>query len=77
MLHERAYPTWADAAYLGFYVVACCGLLSFPGRRRSGPEQLRLVLDMGTVFAGGAVLIWYVALGPADRGGHRISTWST
>jgi diguanylate cyclase (GGDEF)-like protein len=65
VLHERAYPTWADAAYLSFYVVACCGLLSFPGRRRSGPERLRLVLDMGTVFIGGAVLIWYVALGPA------------
>ena len=69
VLHERAYPTWADAAYLSFYVVACCGLLSFPGRRRSGPEQLRLVIDIGTVFVGGLVIIWYVALGPAIAGG--------
>ena len=36
-LHQRAYPTWADAAYLSFYVVAFCGLVSFPARRRSGP----------------------------------------
>jgi diguanylate cyclase (GGDEF)-like protein len=64
-LHRRAYPTWADAAYLSFYAVAFCGLITFPAHRRSGPERLRLLLDMGTVFAGGAVLIWYVALGPA------------
>jgi diguanylate cyclase (GGDEF)-like protein len=67
--HERGYPTWADAAYLSFYVVCCWALLSFPGRRRSGPERLRLAIDMGTVFAGGAVLIWYVALGPAIAAG--------
>jgi len=65
VLHRLAYPTWADAAYLAFYVVACCGLVSFPARRRSGPERLRLLLDLGTVFTGGAVLIWYLALGPA------------
>jgi diguanylate cyclase (GGDEF)-like protein len=65
VLHRRAYPTWADAAYLSFYVVAFCGLVSFPARRRSGPERLRLLLDLGTVFTGGAVLIWYLALGPA------------
>jgi len=64
-LHRRAYPTWADAAYLSFYVVAFCGLVSFPARRRSGPERTRLLLDMATVFIGGAVFIWYVALGPA------------
>jgi len=69
ILHERAYPTWADAAYLAFYVFACWGLLSFPGRRRSGAERLRLLLDLGTVFTAGAVLIWYVALGPAVAAG--------
>ena len=65
VLHQRAYPTWADAAFLGVYVVAFCGLVSFPARRRSGPERLRMLLDLGTVFTGGAVLIWYLALGPA------------
>jgi diguanylate cyclase (GGDEF)-like protein len=69
VLHRLAYPTWADAAYLLFYVVAFCGLISFPARQRSGPERLRLLLDMGTVFTGGAVLIWYLALGPAIGSG--------
>jgi diguanylate cyclase (GGDEF)-like protein len=69
VMHRRAYPTWADAAYLSFYVIAFCGLVSFPARRRSGPERLRLLLDLGTVFTGGAVLIWYLALGPAIGSG--------
>jgi len=71
VLHRTAYPTWADAAYLSFYVVAFAGLVSFPARRRSGPERLRLLLDLGTVFTGGAVLIWYLALGPAIGSGPR------
>jgi hypothetical protein len=65
VLHERAYPTWADAAYLAFYLVALAGLCSFPSRRRTRPERIRLLLDVGTVFVGGATFIWYVALGPA------------
>jgi diguanylate cyclase (GGDEF)-like protein len=65
ILHKRAYPTWADAAYLAFYVVAFAGLRCFPSRRRTRSERIRLLLDMGTVFAGGATFIWYVALGPA------------
>jgi len=67
-LHERPYPTWADAAYLSFYPVAFCALISFPSRPLSGPERLRLILDLGTVFIGGAMLIWYVELGPAVAG---------
>ena len=62
---KRAYPTWADAAYLSFYPVAFAGLLAFPSRRRTGPERFRLLLDMGTVFVGGATFVWFVALGPA------------
>jgi diguanylate cyclase (GGDEF)-like protein len=65
VLHELAYPTWADAAYLSFYVVALVGILTFPARRRTGPERFRLLLDVGTVFVGGVTLIWYLALGPA------------
>ena len=71
VLHKLAYPSWADAAYLSFYVVAFAGLMGLPTRRRSGAERLRLLLDMGTVCVGGTMLIWYVALGPAVANVHR------
>jgi len=71
VLHERAYPGWADVAYLTFYVVAFAGLTALPSHRRSGGERLRVLLDMGTVFVGGTMLIWYVALGPAVVNAHR------
>jgi diguanylate cyclase (GGDEF)-like protein len=71
VLHVRAYPTWTDAAYLSFYVVALAGLLSFPSRRRTRSERLRILLDTGTVFVGGATIIWYVVLGPAVAGAGR------
>jgi hypothetical protein len=65
VLHRKAYPSWPDAAYLAFYAVAFAGLLAFPARRRTRSERFRLLLDMGTVFVGGATFIWYVALRPA------------
>jgi len=66
VLHRSAHPTWAAVVYLSFYPVAFWALISFPaGRRRSGPERLRLLLDTALVFTGGAMLIWYVSLGPA------------
>ena len=65
ILHQRPDPTWADAAYIAFYPVACAGLFAFPSRRRTRPERLRSMLDVGTVLVGGATLLWYVALGPA------------
>ena len=65
VLHQRPDPTWADAAYLAFYPVACAGFFAFPSRRRTRPERLRSMLDTGTVFIGGATFLWYVALGPA------------
>jgi diguanylate cyclase (GGDEF)-like protein len=66
VLHRSPQPTWAAAVYLSFYPVAFWALISFPAdRRRPWSEQLRLLLDTGLVFTGGAMLIWYVSLGPA------------
>jgi diguanylate cyclase (GGDEF)-like protein len=64
---HRAYPTWA---YLAFYPVAFCGLISFRDRRRSGQEWVRLLLETGMEIAGAWMVIWYVALGPAIAAAH-------
>src|ERR1700722_13594099 len=73
VLHRKGYPTWADAAYLSFYIVAFAGILAFPSPGRTRSERFRLLLDMGTVFVGGTTLIWYVALGPAVASAHDFS----
>ena len=47
-----------------------------PGPPPAGPERLRLLLDTGMVFTGGAMLIWYVALGPAIAAGPHFDLFS-
>jgi diguanylate cyclase (GGDEF)-like protein len=70
VLHQKPDPSWADAAYLSFYPVAFAGLLAFPSPRRTLAERFRLLLDAGTVFVGGATVIWYISLGPAVASAH-------
>jgi diguanylate cyclase (GGDEF)-like protein len=70
VLHQRPDPSWADAAYLAFYPMVFAGLLAFPSLKRTRAEHVRLLLDAGTVFVGGATVIWYIALGPAVASAH-------
>src|ERR1700733_12026374 len=70
VLHQKPDPSWADAAYLAFYPLVFAGLLAFPSPKRTAAERVRLMLDAGTVFVGGATLIWYISLGPAVASAH-------
>jgi diguanylate cyclase (GGDEF)-like protein len=74
VLHADRPPSWVQAVYAGCSVFTACGLIAFPARRRSGPERARLLLDTGTAFIAGTVLIWYMALGPALLRGDRSAT---
>ena len=65
VLNRPGYPTPGDAAYLSFYPIAFAGLMAFPSRYRTRPERVRLLLDVSTVFIGGATFIWFIGLGPA------------
>jgi len=62
---------WTQAVYLACYAFIAGGLIAFPARRRPGRERVKMLLDTGTVFLGGAVIICYVALGPALVPGAR------
>jgi diguanylate cyclase len=62
--HETPFPSLADVGYLAFLPLLLIGLLALPVRRRSGPELLKLALDITTVMAGGFMVIWYLVLGP-------------
>jgi diguanylate cyclase (GGDEF)-like protein len=58
------FPSWADAAYLGFYLVLLWGVLSFPTPTRSRADRTKMWLDTGTVVIGAYMILWYFALGP-------------
>jgi diguanylate cyclase (GGDEF)-like protein len=60
----RPYPSAADAMFILFYPLMLCGLLRFPAPRRSSGEWARLALDLAVVAIGGAVIVFYVVLGP-------------
>jgi diguanylate cyclase (GGDEF)-like protein len=65
-----AFPSLADPPYLAFYPLFFAGIGKFTGARRS--RSIRVGLDALTIAIGGAVVIWYVVLGPtaySDTGG--------
>lgn len=67
---EPPFPSLADAAYLGYYPILLAGLLSFPRILTSGTQRLRFVLDVLTVSLGGAMVVWYLVLGPIAESDH-------
>ncbi len=67
ILGEPPFPSWADAAFLGYYPLVLWGLLLFPGPRRSHAERIKFWLDTATVMVGAWMVIWYFILAPIAR----------
>ena len=65
--HSAPFPSWADAAYLAFYVVLLWGVLTFPTAPRTRGDKTKLWLDTGTVVLGAFMVLWYFAIGPTVR----------
>jgi len=61
------FPSWADAAYLAFYVALLWGVLTFPTAPRTKADRTKMWLDTGTVVLGAFMILWYFALGPTAR----------
>jgi diguanylate cyclase (GGDEF)-like protein len=59
---QDAIASPVDLVRLLFPVVMLVGLLSLPQRRRM--SRRKLLLDVGTVLVGGAMVIWYLVVGP-------------
>ncbi len=66
-------PSWADAAYLAYYVWACVGLLLFPGAR-SWRSQAQMVLDAFIVTGSFVLISWLTVLRPIwqNRTGDKV-----
>jgi diguanylate cyclase (GGDEF)-like protein len=57
---------WIGAACrLAQLPVLLIGILRFPADPLSGPQRLKLVLDVTTVVGGGFIVIWFFLVGPA------------
>ena len=67
MGHAAPFPSWADAAYLAFYVVLLWGVLAFPTAPQTRNDRTKLWLDTGTVVLGAFMILWYFAIGPTVR----------
>jgi len=65
--HPAPFPSWADAAYLVFYVVLLWGVLAFPTAPQTRNDRTKLWLDTGIVVLGAFMVLWYFAIGPTVR----------
>ncbi|WP_430786316.1 diguanylate cyclase domain-containing protein [Actinoplanes sp. G11-F43] len=60
-----AFPQPGDVMHLATMIALFVGLLQVPLRRAGKRESWKLLLDSGTVVLGAAMVLWYVAIGPA------------
>jgi len=68
--HTTPFPSWSDVCYLGFYPLLMAGLLAYPAAALRRGERLKFSLDVSTVVIAGAMLVWFVAIGPTTRAPH-------
>ncbi|WP_433829828.1 putative bifunctional diguanylate cyclase/phosphodiesterase [Actinoplanes sp. CA-015351] len=62
--HWSMFPAPGDVVRLAFVPVMLTGLLTLQRRGGGGRSQHKTLLDVGTVVAGGAMVMWYFAVGP-------------
>jgi len=65
LLGQDPFPSVADVFYLMEYPVVLWAVLSFPVQDSSRHARTRLWLDALTVMLCGAMITWYLILGPA------------
>ncbi len=70
-LHQEAYPSWADPAYLAFYPLLLLALWRVPVAPISRSKLLRMTLDGATIVLGGGAIVWYFVLGPTALAGGQ------
>jgi len=68
--HTTPFPSWSDVGYLAFYPLLMAGLLTYPAAPRRRGERLKLTLDVATVVIAGAMVVWFVAIGPTTQAGN-------
>ena len=60
-----SHPAPSDVLILCGYVLVIAALFRFPTARAGGVQRVQLSLDAAVLAIGGAVVMWYVDVGPA------------
>ena len=63
-LELQPFPSLADAAYLGYYVLAIFAALSLTVKPQSRNETIKLSLDMGVVILASGTVAWACLFSP-------------
>lgn len=63
-LNLQPFPSLADAAYLGYYVLALFAALSLTVKPQSRNEAMKLSLDMGVVILASGTVAWACLFSP-------------
>ncbi|NUT50311.1 MAG: diguanylate cyclase [Saccharothrix sp.] len=71
VLHETAYPSYADIFYLAHYPIAVIGVLMLIRRRRAG-RDLPSLLDAVSLTVAASLLSWVFVIGPQTRLGTPV-----
>jgi len=71
LLQSRStpFPSWADAGFLLFPVLALVGLLFRPSAAFAGQGRIRVALDATIIAAALFLVSWVLALGPVYQAG--------
>ena len=62
--HLDPYPSIADAFYLSFYILFLIGLFKLPQNPFQRSEWQKLILDLGMVIGGSAMVFWVLIFTP-------------
>jgi diguanylate cyclase (GGDEF)-like protein len=65
LMPSKTFPAPGDVLRLITGVVLLAALLMFPRRKGGRLERHKLALDVGAVVVAGAMVMWYIVVGPA------------
>lgn len=71
MFPAETFPVPGDLARIAFTLMLLAALLTLP-RQGGGRYRRKLALDVATVLASGAIILWYLAIGPVADAGYTL-----
>jgi diguanylate cyclase (GGDEF)-like protein/PAS domain S-box-containing protein len=65
---EDPTEAWPNVPYFLYYILLFLGLVTFPNVFRTASERTRVMLDAGTIFVAGGLVLWHFVVRPTIDG---------